>query len=59
MLIELNQTLERVGLTYTSEIYPATIHGFTLPDTAAFNPAGLKRHWGRLLPLLARTLTNT
>ncbi|MEV0686949.1 dienelactone hydrolase family protein [Nocardia sp. NPDC050378] len=59
LLIELNQALDRAGLTYTSEIYPATIHGFTLSDTAAFDPAGLKQHWDRLLPLLARTLTNT
>ncbi|MFJ2826822.1 dienelactone hydrolase family protein [Streptomyces sp. NPDC087263] len=54
---ELNQTLDAAGVGYTSEIYPDTIHGFTMSDTDAFNPAALQRHWDRLLPLLDRTLT--
>ncbi|MFK0044333.1 dienelactone hydrolase family protein [Streptomyces sp. NPDC090741] len=53
---ELNQALDSVGVGYTSEIYPGTVHGFTMSDTDAFDPAGLKRHWDRLLPLLDRTL---
>ncbi|MGK3200732.1 dienelactone hydrolase family protein [Amycolatopsis sp. MEPSY49] len=50
---ELNQTLDAAGIDYTSEIYPATVHGFTMSDTDAFDPAGLRLHWDRLLPLLA------
>ncbi|BCL18422.1 hypothetical protein GCM10017668_02650 [Streptomyces tuirus] len=60
----LRDTLARVdadlaagrGVEHTSEIYPGTAHGFTMSDTDAFNPSGLRRHWDRLLPLLARTL---
>ncbi|MGF6940554.1 dienelactone hydrolase family protein [Streptomyces auratus] len=55
---ELNQALDAAGIDYTSEIYPGTVHGFTLSDTDAFNPAALQLHWDRLLPLLGRTLAN-
>ncbi|MDF5753295.1 dienelactone hydrolase family protein [Spongiactinospora sp. TRM90649] len=55
---ELNQALDAAGVGYTSEIYPGTVHGFTMADTDAFNAAGLKRHWDRLLPLLEHTLGN-
>ncbi len=56
---ELNQALDAAGVGYTSEIYPGTVHGFTMSDTDAFDPAGLKRHWDRLLPLLDRTLATS
>ena len=56
---ELNQALDAAGVDHTSEIYPGTIHGFTMADTDAFNPAALQRHWDRLLPLLDRTLANS
>ena len=55
---ELNQALNAAGVDYTSEIYPGTVHGFTMSDTDAFNPAALQRHWDRLLPLLGRTLAS-
>lgn len=55
---ELNQALDAAGVDYTSEIYPGTVHGFTMSDTDAFSASGLKHHWDRLLPLLARTLTH-
>jgi carboxymethylenebutenolidase len=55
---ELNQALEAAGVDYTSEIYPGTIHGFTMSDTDAFSPSGLQRHWDRLLLLLDRALAN-
>ena len=55
---DLNHALDVAGVGYTSEIYPDTIHGFTMSDTDAFNPAALQRHWDRLLPLLHRTLAN-
>ncbi|MFE1589219.1 dienelactone hydrolase family protein [Streptomyces sp. NPDC058737] len=53
---ELNQALDAAGVGYTSEIYPGTVHGFTMSDTDAFDAAALRRHWERLLPLLGRTL---
>ncbi|TXC97556.1 dienelactone hydrolase family protein [Streptomyces sp. ISID311] len=55
---ELNQALDAAGVGYTSEIYPGTVHGFTMSDTDAFNPAALRLHWDRLLPLLGRALAN-
>ncbi|MBD0420453.1 dienelactone hydrolase family protein [Streptomyces sp. TRM S81-3] len=56
---ELNRALDAAGVCYTSEIYPGTVHGFTMSDTDAFSPFGLKRHWDRLLPLLHRALTGS
>ncbi|WP_330238928.1 dienelactone hydrolase family protein [Streptomyces sp. NBC_00525] len=58
VLGELNQALDAAKVDYTSEIYPGTAHGFTMSDTDVFDPAGLQRHWDRLLPLLDRTLRN-
>nr|WP_202486957.1 dienelactone hydrolase family protein [Streptomyces sp. SID8354] len=55
---ELNQALDAAGVDHTSEIYPGTVHGFTMSDTDAFNSSGLQRHWDRLLTLLDGTLTN-
>ncbi|WP_328315641.1 dienelactone hydrolase family protein [Streptomyces sp. NBC_00388] len=56
---ELNRVLDAAKADYTSEIYPGTVHGFTMSDTDAFDPAGLRRHWDRLLPLLAGTPGNS
>ncbi|MCZ7415230.1 dienelactone hydrolase family protein [Streptomyces sp. WMMC897] len=55
-LAELNQSLDAAGVDHTSEICPGTVHGFTMADTDAFDPAAPARHWDRLLPLLDRTL---
>jgi carboxymethylenebutenolidase len=55
---ELNRALDAAKVDYTSEIYPGTVHGFTMSDTDAFNSAALQRHWDRLLSLLGRTLAN-
>ncbi|MEU8892727.1 dienelactone hydrolase family protein [Streptomyces sp. NPDC048442] len=57
-LDELHQALDTAGVGYTTEIYPDTVHGFTMSDTAVFSPSGLQRHWDRLLPLLDRALTH-
>ncbi|MFI1224008.1 MULTISPECIES: dienelactone hydrolase family protein [unclassified Streptomyces] len=51
---ELNGSLDAAEIRYTSEIYPGTVHGFTMADTDTFAPAALRHHWDRLLPLLAR-----
>ena len=57
-IAELDQALDAAGAGYTIEIYPGTVHGFTMSDTDAFNPSALQRHWDRLLPLLDRTPAN-
>ncbi|MER7479161.1 dienelactone hydrolase family protein [Streptomyces sp. NPDC126510] len=56
---ELNQALDAAGVDHTSEIYPGTVHGFTMSDTDAFDPAASQRHWDRLLPLLGRSLAKS
>jgi len=56
---KLNQALDAAGVDHTCEIYPGTVHGFTMSDTDAFNPSALRRHWDRLLPLLGRTLADS
>ncbi len=56
---ELNHALDAAGVDYTSEIYPGTVHGFTMSDTDVFNPSARERHWDRLLPLLDRTLSGS
>ncbi|WP_020499893.1 dienelactone hydrolase family protein [Sciscionella marina] len=53
---ELNEAFGAAGVSYSTEIYPDTVHGFTMSDTAAFDPAALQQHWDRLLPLLDRAL---
>lgn len=58
-LKDLNEILNAAGVSYTSEIYPGTIHGFTMADTDAFDAAALQRHWARLLSLLRTTLTTS
>ncbi|MCT2589255.1 dienelactone hydrolase family protein [Streptomyces sp. N2-109] len=58
-ITELNQALDAAGVGYTTEIYPGTVHGFTMSDTDAFNASALQRHWDRLIPLLDRTLTGS
>ncbi|MFG2599780.1 dienelactone hydrolase family protein [Streptomyces sp. NPDC048462] len=55
-LRELNLSLDAAGVGHTSEIYPGTVHGFTMSDTDAFSASGLRRHWDRLLPLLSGPL---
>ncbi|MFI0407323.1 dienelactone hydrolase family protein [Actinomadura sp. 3N508] len=57
-LAQLNQVLEDAGVDYTSEIYPGTVHGFTMSDTDAFDPSALQRHWDCLIDLLNRSLAN-
>ncbi|MBU3863402.1 dienelactone hydrolase family protein [Streptomyces sp. 4503] len=56
VISELYQALDAAGVGHTCEIYPDTLHGFTMSDTDAFSAAGLKRHWDRLLSLLDRTV---
>ncbi len=54
----LTQALDAANVDHTTEVYPGTVHGFSMSDTEAFSPAALQRHWDRLLPLLGRTLAD-
>ncbi|WP_306319535.1 MULTISPECIES: dienelactone hydrolase family protein [unclassified Streptomyces] len=49
---ELNKSFEAAGVEHAIELYPGSVHGFTMADTSAFDADALKRHWDRLLPLL-------
>ncbi|MFG1642199.1 dienelactone hydrolase family protein [Amycolatopsis sp. NPDC049252] len=53
---ELTRALDAAGVSHTTEIYPGTVHGFTMSDTDAYDAAGVRRHGDRLLALLGRTL---
>ncbi|MFD7084778.1 dienelactone hydrolase family protein [Streptomyces sp. NPDC059918] len=55
-IIELGRALDAAGAAHSIEIYPGTVHGFTMSDTEAYDPAAARRHRDRLLPLLDRTL---
>ncbi|MFD8569442.1 dienelactone hydrolase family protein [Streptomyces sp. NPDC059639] len=55
-LATLDRALTTAGRTASTEIYPGTVHGFTMSDTSAFHAEGAQRHWERLLPLLERKL---
>ncbi|GAB3744846.1 dienelactone hydrolase family protein [Amycolatopsis oliviviridis] len=51
-ITEISQAFDAAGVGYTCEIYPGTVHGYTMADTDAFDAAGSQRHWERLLALL-------
>ncbi len=55
---ELEQALDAAGVGYTCEVYPGSVHGFTMADTGAFDPASSRLHWERLLLLLANSLSS-
>ncbi|POX42551.1 dienelactone hydrolase [Streptomyces sp. Ru73] len=55
-IAELERALDAAGVTYRSEVYPDTVHGFTMADTAAYSASGLARHWEALRDLFGRTL---
>ncbi len=50
----LEAALEESGVTYTSEVYEGSPHGFTMSDTAMYHQAGEERHWRNLFGLLER-----
>lgn len=52
----LEKTLKNSALRYETEIYSAAKHGFTMLDLPAGDESALKRHWEKLLALLAREL---
>jgi carboxymethylenebutenolidase len=56
-LSTLRQALDEAGVDHTTELYPGTVHGYTMSDTEAFDPDAMRRHWDRLLPFLGRTPT--
>ncbi len=56
---ELEQALNAAGVDHTCEVYPGTVHGFTMSDTSSFDANALRHHWDRLLPLLKGALSTS
>ena len=52
----LKQALEAAGRPHTVEVYPDTRHGWTVPDSAAYNPAQAERAWIAMTALYERAL---
>ena len=52
----LEAALDAADVRFRSEIYAGAEHGFTMADTAAYNPEAEKRHWEKLFELLDSTL---
>jgi carboxymethylenebutenolidase len=52
----LESALAEAGVTYTSELYEGSPHGFTMSDTAMYHQPGEERHWENLFALLDRAL---
>ncbi len=48
---DLDKAFEAAGVEHSVELYPGSVHGFTMADTSAFDADALKRHWDRLLSL--------
>jgi len=53
---KLNQALESWGGKFKSEVYPDAIHGWTVPDSHAYNPQQAERAFAKLTELFAGTL---
>lgn len=53
---KLNQALESWGGKFESEVYPDAIHGWTVPDSHAYNPQQAERAFAKLTELFAGTL---
>lgn len=52
----LSDSLDAAGVRFTAEIYPDTVHGFTMADTSVYSASGLARHWDRLTALFTENL---
>jgi carboxymethylenebutenolidase len=50
----LEAELDAAGVTYTSEVYEGSPHGFTMSDTAMYHEPGERRHWASMFALLER-----
>lgn len=49
---------DRAGLTADLSIWPDTVHGFTMADTASYRAAGSERAASQSIALFTRTLTS-
>ncbi len=52
----LGEALDRAGLTASNTVYPGTMHGYTMADTAPYDAAAAERHFTELRELFDRRL---
>jgi dienelactone hydrolase len=52
----IEETLRRVGTTYTSVVYPGAGHGFFCDERVSYNPAAAVDAWSRLMRWLSNDL---
>jgi carboxymethylenebutenolidase len=52
----LRQAYSAAGLQAEIEVYAGALHGWCVPDSAAYNEAQAERAWSRLLALFDRAL---
>ena len=52
----LEHALRAAEVDFIMENYVGMEHGWTVPDSAAYNAAGAERHWARLTSLFGETL---
>jgi carboxymethylenebutenolidase len=57
-IARLERALDDAGAHYRSEVYAGAEHGYTMPDTPAYNEAARERHFRELRALLERTLAH-
>lgn len=55
-IAQLERALDEAGLAFRSELYEGAAHGYTMADTAAYDPTAAERHFAQLLELLRRTI---
>jgi carboxymethylenebutenolidase len=51
----LDSALDSAGVTHTTEVYAGAMHGYTMSDSAVWNPEACERHFDALFGLLGRT----
>lgn len=55
-VVRLGDALEAAGLTARNDVYPGTVHGYTMADTTPYDEAATERHFAELRELFARRL---
>ena len=55
-IAQLETALENWGGTWQSELYECAVHGWTVPDSAAYDQAQAERAFDKLSELMSRTL---
>ena len=55
-IARLEEALKKAGVTFQSELYEGSGHGFAVNGSPTFTPQASERHWKTMLALFGRTL---